>query len=502
MAGPNLQTFLIAVHLVMARSGTFPALKSTGLARTPPMGWMSWQVFRCEVDCEAHPQGCINEQLYMQMADAAISHGYLAAGYRTISVDDCWQNHQRSEEGLLLPDSSRFPSGMKALGHYMHARGLQFGIYSDAGTGTCMSYPGSKGYFELDAHTFAAWGVDYLKLDGCYDNTTGYMKDYPAMGAALQASGRDIVYSCSWPAYLGDDESTKPFNSMVSAGCHLWRNWVDIQCDWSVTDRIIEHWGQYNDLMAQTAGPGRWHDPDMLLIGAGCLSRHEEQTQMAIWSIVAAPLIMGNDLRNVSKESMNILLNTDAIAISQDPLGKMGTRLKSADVTRQVWSRPLAGGSVAVVLYNRQAGSPAGVAVVAEHKACSNAKAMGGSTGFGYSLQSCASAVAADSECSSGFFYYSVSYNGQCKCALDHCANRAMALPYNIYKLDPTAPPTGPNISVHFADVGLSGPVDVYDVWAGTTKGTFEVSYTAHNVSLHGNSFLRLTSRAMAVIVE
>jgi hypothetical protein len=107
----------------------------------------------------------------------------------------------------------------------MHKRGVRFGIYSDEGTKTCGGFPGSEGYEQVDADTFAAWGVDYLKLDGCYNDKAGYIKGYPAMGSALEQSGRNITYSCSWPAYLGDDENTKPFGEMVEAGCNLWRNW-------------------------------------------------------------------------------------------------------------------------------------------------------------------------------------------------------------------------------------------------------------------------------------
>lgn len=159
--------------------------------------------------------------------------------------------------------------------------------------------------------------MDYLKLDGCYNNVSGFEKGYPAMGAALQGSGRDIVYSCSWPAYLGGNESAKPFAAMVAAGCNLWRNWEDIDCGWSSLVQIIGHWGEWGRELAKTAGPGHWHDPDMLLIGNDCLTLAEEQTQLALWAISAAPLIMGNDLRNISAESKAVLLNKHAIAVSQ-----------------------------------------------------------------------------------------------------------------------------------------------------------------------------------------
>ena len=241
------------------------AAQKPPLAMTPPMGWMSWEVFRCEVDCVAHPDACINERLYKQMANVMQTDGYIAAGYKTISIDDCWESGipgvlRRPGEPLQM-NATRFPSGPKALAEYIHARGAKFGIYSDEGTQTCQGYYGSQGYEDLDAKTFAAWGVDYLKLDGCNNDAKGFATGYPAMGRALQKSGRDIVYSCSWPAYIGDDEAAKPYDAMSDAGCHLWRNWHDVQCEWSSVRTIMNHWGNNSVALEKAAGPGRWNDP-------------------------------------------------------------------------------------------------------------------------------------------------------------------------------------------------------------------------------------------------
>eukprot|EP00931_Biecheleriopsis_adriatica_P101704 TRINITY_DN76789_c0_g1_i1.p1 TRINITY_DN76789_c0_g1~~TRINITY_DN76789_c0_g1_i1.p1 ORF type:complete len:432 (-),score=70.60 TRINITY_DN76789_c0_g1_i1:22-1317(-) len=347
-------------HAEQSSNTTFPVrntgLGANSLARTPPMGWMSWEVFRCDTDCAKHPTSCIDHHLYEQMTDRINADGYLEAGYNQVSIDDCWENHAgRDEEGRLSPDPSRFPQGMKALGDYMHSKGVQFGIYSDEGTETCGGFPGSKGFEKSDADTFASWGVDYLKLDGCFNNKSGFATGYPAMGAALKASGRNITYSCSWPAYLGSNESAKPFSDMIAAGCNLWRNWNDIQCNWASLSSIIDHWGDYGAVLQTWAGPGHWHDMDMLLIGAKCITQAEERTQMAIWSICASPLIMGNDLRSVPPESKQILLNKDAISVSQDSLGKMGRRHKdfSSSSLTQVWYRHLSNGNVAVALYNK-----------------------------------------------------------------------------------------------------------------------------------------------------
>lgn len=328
------------------------------------MGWMSWERFRCTIDCAKHPNACINEDLYKTMADHLANDGYLAAGYKTVSIDDCWEQitPPRDSDGKLTPNSTRFPSGFKALGDYMHKKGVSFGIYSDEGTHTCGGKPGSKGYEAIDAQTFADWGVDYLKLDGCHNDKAGFIVGYPAMGTALQKTGRDIVYSCSWPAYLGSNETKKPWNLMIAAGCNLWRNWKDIQNNWGSLEGIIDHWGDYSATLANVSGPGHWNDPDMVLCGddhgGKPMSLNQCKIQMSIWSIVAAPLIMSNDLRTVTTEYKQLLLNEEVIAVDQDPKGVAGRRVTPKG-NQEVWARSLGDGSVAVALYNKDGGGKA-----------------------------------------------------------------------------------------------------------------------------------------------
>ncbi|KAJ8611949.1 hypothetical protein CTAYLR_004387 [Chrysophaeum taylorii] len=316
----------------------------------PPMGWMSWEVFRCNIDCSEDPSNCIGEVLYMEMGDALVQGGYLDAGYKTVSIDDCWEATNRVN-GSLVMDPKRFPNGPLALSTYLHERGVNFGIYSDEGRETCEGYPGSGGYEQVDAATFARWGVDYLKYDGCND-VRGYETGYPSMGAALAQTGRNITFSCSWPAYLGDNETEKPYAAIVAAGCALWRNWHDIQCSWDSLVRIIDHWGNYSAALAAVAAPGRFNDPDMLLVGNECITIDEARAQFAIWCIVAAPLIMGNDLRNVSVAARALLLNDEAIAINQDPAVFAGGRLTPFGDT-EIWTRPLLSGDLAVALLNK-----------------------------------------------------------------------------------------------------------------------------------------------------
>jgi len=446
------------------------------------------------------------------MTDRIATDGYLQAGYNQVSIDDCWENHAgRDSQGHLIPDAGRFPDGMKALGDYMHAKGVKFGTYSDEGTKTCGGFPGTKDHEKDDANTFASWGVDYLKLDGCYNDKAGYVSGYPAAGAALQASGRNITYSCSWPAYLGSDESKKPFGAMIQAGCNLWRNWDDIQCSWGSLNSIIDHWGDYGEALQPWAGPGHWHDMDMLLIGAGCLTQDEERTQMAIWSISASPLIMGNDLRKVSADSKALLLNKDAIAVSQDALGKMGIRHKKFSSTSptQVWYRELKNGDVAVALYNKAGGSnipiPAPPCPAWNKTEGGYLEACGGAGGNVGSFSNLTVTQAQDACCQNlkcaGFDFKASDGSGFYKGNQD--CGKVQNKEYEGYTKPSQMPQKGKkaDITVTFSDVGLSGKVSVYDIWAQKHVGDFQESFTAKNIEIHGTAFFRLSALSASIVV-
>lgn len=414
-----------------------PMQANLPVARTPPMGWMSWEIFRCDIDCGQDPDNCVSERLYKGQADAMIAGGYADSGYSSIHMDDCWEQKNPARDpatGELRADPTRFPGGMAALGEYYHSRNLSFAAYTAESDTTCGGYPASKGHEVLDAKTFAHWGVDYMKVDGC--GPQGYYPTgYAAMGAALEASGRAITFSCSWPAYIGDDEAAKPFHTLIEDGCHLWRNWHDIQCNWPSVASIIAHWGEYGHVLQPWAGPdgphgGHWHDMDMLLIGAHdlktgqpCISLDEERTQMAIWAISASPLIMGNDMRNVSAASKAILFNRDAIAVSQDPRGKMGIRLSADDTAQQLWARELTP-------------SPTGK------------------------------------------------------------TRMAVALFNKAGSVDPSADPSEP-VDIHLDFASLPGhvagaTVDGHDIWSGVSHRGLQGGYTAKGVPLHGTAFLIL----------
>jgi len=480
-----------------------------GLAKTPPMGWMSWEIFRCQTNCATHPDSCIDHNLYEQMTDRLVEDGYLAAGYDQVSIDDCWEDHSgRDTSGHLIPDANRFPAGMKALGDYMHAKGVKFGTYSDEGTLTCGGYPGTKGYEKVDAETFASWGVDYLKLDGCHNNQAGFVTGYPAAGAALQATGRNISYSCSWPAYLGSDESKKPYQAMIDAGCNLWRNWDDIQCNWKSLSSIIDHWGDYGEALQPWAGPGHWHDMDMLLIGNDCVTIDEQRTQMAIWSISASPLIMGNDLRKVPEDAKAILLNKDAINVHQDVLGSMGIRhpkYTSASGS-QVWFRKLANGDVAVALYNKDGSSPSPVPCDTWNQTQGGyVEACGGKSGniecfTGLTLETAQDTCCKNGECAGFSFEADKGYgcykrNQDCGVVEDS--------KFAGYSKPGGATGSSVDIALDFSEVGFGAgeSVSVFDIWAQQKAGEFKGTFTATKVPLHGSAFLRLSSASKQVMV-
>ncbi|XP_028406956.1 alpha-N-acetylgalactosaminidase-like [Dendronephthya gigantea] len=325
-----------------------------GMALTPPMGWMAWERFRCNVDCDTFPDTCISEKLFMDMADRMAEDGFQEAGYEYISIDDCWMEKTRDSQGRLQPDKKRFPSGMKALADYIHSKKLKLGIYADYGTHTCAGYPGSIDNMMLDAETFANWTVDYLKFDGCYSDPKTMATGYPEMTKALNATKRAIVFSCSWPAYL----NPKPDYQIVAKYCNLWRNYNDIQDSWDSVLTIIDYYAENQDALAKAAGPGNWNDPDELIIGDFSLSFEQSKSQFAIWAIMASPLIMSNDLRKLAPEFKEILQNKDVIAVNQDKLGIQGKRVYKSTSHYEIWCKPLADTSVAVVLFSKRTDMP------------------------------------------------------------------------------------------------------------------------------------------------
>jgi len=328
-----------------------------GLAKTPPMGWNSWNLFGKDV----------NEQVIRETADAMVSTGLRDAGFIYLVIDDIWQGERDSATGQLHEDKRKFPSGIKSLADYVHSKGLKFGIYSDAGTKTCGGLPGSYGFEEIDAKVFADWGVDYLKYDYCYspdyvsanNDYKMAIARYKAMGDALKKTGRPIVFSiCEWGP-------RSPWLWGKEVGGHLWRTSYDVADIWDRPNNEHSPIGILTSIdavanLSRFAGPGGWNDPDMLVVGlknsgyikgGGCTDT-EYSTQMTMWSMFSAPLMMGCDVRNMSENTRKILLNKDIIAIDQDPLGKQAIRMFRHNGL-EAWKKPLSGDRFAIAVFNR-----------------------------------------------------------------------------------------------------------------------------------------------------
>ena len=316
------------------------AQKFDGLASTPQMGWNSWNKFGCDV----------SEQLIRETADAMVASEMKAAGYQYINIDDCWHG-ERDARGFIQPNSEHFPSGMKALADYVHARGLKLGIYSDAGWKTCGGKPGSRGYEYQDALTYAEWGIDYLKYDWC--NTNGLKAEgaYLTMREALRKAGRPVLFSiCEW----GDNQ---PWQWAKDVG-HSWRTTGDI---YNCFDCVHDHgtwksWGVLQILdkqhgLREHAGPDHWNDMDMLEVGNG-MSLNEDRAHFSIWAMLASPLIAGNDLRTMSRDTTAVLTNRQVISINQDPLGIQAFRHSTRDGV-EFWFKPLENGAWAFMALNR-----------------------------------------------------------------------------------------------------------------------------------------------------
>lgn len=319
------------------------AAQTAKLAATPPMGWNSWN----------HFAGKVTDKDIRDTADVLVATGMRDAGYVYVNIDDTWQG-KRDTQGVLQPNE-RFPD-MKALSAYVHGKGLKIGIYSSPGPQTCARYEGSYGHEEQDAKTYAEWGIDYLKYDLCGyrrimnqeapgDQAKQYAMmraAYTKMDKALKATGRPIVYSlCQY----GFDSVWK---WGPEADGNLWRTTGDINDTYERMSEI----GFAQAGLSRYASPGHWNDPDMLEVGNGKMKTEEYKTHMTLWSLLASPLLAGNDLTKMTDAEKAILMNHDVIAIDQDALGKQGDRV-SADGPFEVWSKPLKDGSVAVGLFNR-----------------------------------------------------------------------------------------------------------------------------------------------------
>jgi alpha-galactosidase len=298
------------------------------------MGFNNWNSTHCRAE--------FNEAMVKGIADIFVEKGLKDAGYQYVNLDDCWAKPQRNADGKLEADPVRFPNGIKAVADYVHSKGLKLGIYTSAGTKTCDSVglPGALGHEYSDAQQFADWGVDYLKYDNCNNQGVDAKKRYTTMRDALEATGRPIVYSiCEWG-------QNKPWEWAADVG-NLWRTTGDISDSWGSMLSIMKQ----NLPLADAAGPGQWNDPDMLEVGNGGMTDTEYRTHFSMWSVMAAPLLIGSDLRKATPETFEILSNQEVIAVDQDPLGKQGAVVSSTG-GRWVVAKEMKDGSRVVALFN------------------------------------------------------------------------------------------------------------------------------------------------------
>ncbi|MFJ9643131.1 ricin-type beta-trefoil lectin domain protein [Streptomyces sp. NPDC101206] len=357
---------LLALCLAPAPAAAEPtATSDTPLALTPPMGWNNWAHYMCDID----------EAKVVANADALVSSGLAAKGYDTVTVDDCWMTRSRDAQGALVVDAQKFPHGMAWLGEYLHAKGLKFGIYQDAGSLTCEKYPGSGApegggpdHYAQDARQFASWKVDYVKMDGCNlwvppgrTREQAYRDAYVAVAQALRASGRSMVLSASAPAYFqqgewGGSDWHRVLGWVGSTG-QLWREGKDIKV-YNPTAPATSRWSSvlgnygYNRWLGRYAGPGNWNDPDFLIAGAPGLTDAESRSQVGLWAMMAAPFILSSDVSALTPGGLAALGNADLIALDQDRMGRQGA-VVSANATFEVLARPLANGDRAVAVLNR-----------------------------------------------------------------------------------------------------------------------------------------------------
>jgi len=339
---PDTELIEMVAHPAPPGEGALPsrlplpelhAVPDNGLARTPPMGWNSWNKFAGKVDDAA----------VRAMADAMASNGMKEAGYEYVNIDDTWEGGRDAQGNIT--SNKKFPD-MKALADYVHRKGLKIGIYSSPGPNTCAGYEGSFGHEEQDAKAYAAWGIDYLKYDWCGARTLYTDEEmqaiYQKMGDALLKSGRPILYS------LCQYGRAEVWKWGAAVGGNAWRTTGDIRDSWDSMTKIGFAQGEF----AAFASPGHWNDPDMLEIGNGGMNEDEYKTHMTLWAILAAPLLAGNDLREMAPGIAAILTNKEVIAIDQDKEGKQGRQVSKSG-EQEIWARPLSGNEQAVALFNR-----------------------------------------------------------------------------------------------------------------------------------------------------
>ncbi|ELU01625.1 hypothetical protein CAPTEDRAFT_182233 [Capitella teleta] len=340
------------------------AALDNGLALRPPMGWSSTERFGCNTNCRDYPDDCISDGLLRTMADA-MQYKMKEAGYTYLSLGDCWMSKERDAQGQLTVDSKRFPYGFKALVDYVHTKGLKVGVYLSAGNASCNGFPGSLGHYETDTQTLASWGVDMVTLSSCG------LKDAGDIDAAFQdfqhnlnKTGRPIVFNCEWPNALREKGRQIDYD-LVSRTCNMFRTYKDIYDSWESLHDQVKFFGDNEREFVNYSKPGSWNYPDQLLVGDFGLSIGEQEMQMSVWAIMGGPLFVSADLRSISTESKNLLLNKRALVINQDSLQPVGQQVQVAGQVR-IWRRSISkpkSSYAFLLLYTNISGGPSKVTI-------------------------------------------------------------------------------------------------------------------------------------------
>ncbi|TNN10550.1 Alpha-N-acetylgalactosaminidase [Schistosoma japonicum] len=313
-----------------------------GLARTPPMGWITWQRYQCQFNCSEYPNDCINEKLVKHIADKLILDGWNNLGYRYVIINDCWSTRQRdSKTNELIADHEKFPKGIQSVVQYVHSKNLLFGIYLDYGTKTCSSYPGSMDYLEVDAKSVAKWKVDYVKMDKCNSPVGIQPEGFQNFSRLLNVTGRRIVFSCGYPANVSwlKNPNLNDWNRLPES-CNSWRILDDVEESWTSVFNIINAYILGNKVIPQLAGPGHWNDPDVLLMSSFGLPDVQKRVQFGLWCMFAAPLLIATDMDKLDDFSVSLLRNKQLLAIDQDKGGHQAEFVKTRNYV-QMWIRQL-----------------------------------------------------------------------------------------------------------------------------------------------------------------
>ncbi|CAI2731942.1 unnamed protein product [Schistosoma spindalis] len=333
-----------------------------GLAKTPPMGFNTWQQFGCQVNCRDYPNNCLNENAIKRTADKLVSDGWQDLGYKYVVLDDCWLSRQRDPKtNSIMADPTRFPNGIRSVAEYLHSKNLSLGITLGYGAMTCSGYPGSINNLELDAKAVADCGVDYVKMHACYSAENTAPDGFEKFTRLLNATDRPVMLLCTYPAYNYWLSNPNLIDwKRLQNNCNLWRVSSNVQSYWGSIISIINGYRLRNDVLPKVAGPGHWNDPDMLVLGNNGLSDDQKRVHMGMWCMLAAPLLISTDLDKVDQFSASLLRNKHLLAIDQDRGGHQAEFVKSRNDV-QLWIRKLddcpIGWAIACI-YTRVDGGP------------------------------------------------------------------------------------------------------------------------------------------------